>query len=236
MVEDNQALQETVRENLESDGYAVVTASSAEELFKNLEKGAADTILLDLVLPDGDGLSLIEKIRDYTDAPVIVVSGKGDMVDKVVGLEMGADDYLGKPFEMRELSARVKASIRRYKGQEQNNRKAPRPQDGKKIKFGRWTLDRSKFQLFDDADQSADLTVREFRLLEALLMSPNQVLSREQLLNKARETDFDVYDRAIDVQITRIRKKIEVNPQEPVLIKTVRGAGYMLVADPEVSD
>jgi DNA-binding response OmpR family regulator len=230
LVEDNQDLQDTVRENLELDGYAVLTARNAEELFRALKDTPPDTILLDLVLPDADGLSLIQKIRDFTAAPVIVVSGKGSMVDKVVGLEMGADDYICKPFEMRELTARIKARIRGHKGPEQDK---AAPQQGVKIRFGRWILDGSQFQLFDEQGKSADLTVREFRLLEALAASPNQVLSRDQLLTRARVHDADVYDRAIDVQITRIRKKIEDDPQNPQLIKTVRGAGYMLVAKPE---
>lgn len=234
LVEDNRELRDTVRENLEVDGYAVLTAANAEELFRVLKDDPVDTILLDLVLPDADGLSLIEKIKRITDAPVIVVSGKGSMVDKIVGLEMGADDYVSKPFEMRELTARIKASIRRYKAQnerEQDNRKQET-----RVKFGHWILDRSQFQLYDEKGHSADLTVKEFRLLEALTQAPNQVLSRDQLLDKARVHDADVYDRAIDVQITRIRKKIEEDPQNPQLIKTVRGAGYMLVAKPEPLD
>ncbi|MBU0858931.1 MAG: response regulator transcription factor, partial [Alphaproteobacteria bacterium] len=115
LVDDNKELRETVAENLESDGYYVVSAGDAEEMMRHLRQVSPDTILLDLVLPDADGLSLIAKIRDLTDAPVIVISGKIEMVDKVVGLEMGADDYIAKPFEMRELSARVKANVRRYR-------------------------------------------------------------------------------------------------------------------------
>lgn len=235
LVDDNLELQETVRENLESDGYSVITASSAGELFEKLKTNTADTILLDLILPDGNGLALIEKIRDYTDAPVIVVSGKGEMVDRVVGLEMGADDYLAKPFEMRELSARIKANIRRYKAQdikEQSNIRK-QPEQDENLEFGCWVLDRSKFQLYDRNGNSADLTIKEFRLLETLLMSPNRVLTREQILEKVRADNMDIYDRAIDVQIARIRKKIEANPENPHFIKTVRGAGYMLVVEQE---
>lgn len=235
IVEDDLALQGAIKENLEVDGYNVIAASNAEELETELKKMAVDTILLDIVLPDEDGLNLIRKIQVYSDAPIIVVSGKDSLVDKVVGLEMGADDYLPKPFEMRELSARIKANIRRYKSQANSKSEGDqqKPQKDGNIRFGCWTLDRMKLQVFNEIGNSADLTVREFRLLEALLMAPNRVLSREQLLDKARAYDYDVYDRTIDVQITRIRKKIEEDPQNPQFIKTVRGAGYMLVSEIE---
>jgi DNA-binding response OmpR family regulator len=233
LVEDNKELRQTVSENLQADGYHIVTAENAGELLNRLQTVSPDTILLDLMLPDGDGLSLIARIRDFTDAPVIVISGKIGMVDKVVGLEMGADDYVAKPFEMRELSARVKANIRRYRPGGDGKPASPKPAspDGdEKISFGGLVLDRAKFQLYDRDGQSLGLTVMEFRLLEALAQSPNRVLSREQLLQAARQDNPDVYDRAIDVQITRIRKKIGDHCEGDDLIRTVRGAGYMFTA------
>lgn len=229
IVDDNETLRDIVRENLEADGYGVLTAASAEEALAVLKTQKADTILLDLVLPDGDGLSLISRIREHTDAPVIVVSGKGAWVDKVVGLEMGADDYLGKPFEMKELSARIKASLRRYRNGK--NEKDAHEEAPQKIRFGGWTFDQARLQIFDQAGKPGDLTVMEFRLLEALILSPGRVLSREQLLDKARIDSLAVFDRAVDVQVTRIRRKIGDDPKAPAIIKTVRGAGYMLACE-----
>ena len=226
VVEDDADLRDVVRESLEDDGYAVVTAPNAGEGLKKIKASKIDIILLDLVLPDGDGLHMLGKIRAVTDAPVIVVSGKGAMVDKVVGLEMGADDYLGKPFEMRELSARIKANLRRYGGPDQP-KKTGKAADV--IPFGKWTLDRTKYQAFDSGGRPADLTILEYRLLEALVLAANRVLSRDQLLAMAREDSLDVYDRTIDIQIARIRKKLGDDARAPSLIKTVRGAGYMLV-------
>lgn len=229
IVDDNENLRDIIRENLEADGYGVLAAASAEEALAILKTRNVGTILLDLVLPDCDGLCLISKIREHTDAPVIVVSGKGAWVDKVVGLEMGADDYLGKPFEMKELSARVKASLRRYRnGKDEKHAHEETPQ---KIRFGVWTFDRASLQIFDAAGKPGDLTVMEFRLLEALVLSPGRVLSREQLLDKARIDSLAVFDRAIDVQVTRIRRKIGDDPKSPAVIKTVRGAGYMLACE-----
>jgi DNA-binding response OmpR family regulator len=230
IVDDNEALRDIVRETLQEDNYEVLSAARAEEALSILKAQKVDTILLDLMLPDGNGLDLIAMIREHTDAPVIVISGKGALVDKVVGLEMGADDYLSKPFEMKELSARVKASTRRYKSQDKKKTEEPLG----KIKFSNWILDHAKFQIFDEAGQSGDLTVKEFRLLEAMVLAPNCVLSRDQLLEKARVDSLEVFDRAIDIQIMRIRKKIGDDPKSPKIIQTVRGAGYMLACTTEV--
>jgi DNA-binding response OmpR family regulator len=235
LVDDNQELRETVAENLELDGYYVVSAGDAEEMLRHLRKVSPDTILLDLILPDADGLSLIAKIRDFTDAPVIVISGKIEMVDKVVGLEMGADDYIAKPFEMRELSARVKANVRRYRPDLTGHTKKPMT-TATVISFHGLNLDRAKMQLFDAQGQSLDLTIMEFRLLEALMMAPDRVLSRGQLLHAARQENPDVYDRAIDVQITRLRKKMSARIKAEDVIKTVRGAGYMFATDVHLND
>ncbi len=224
VIEDNAPLRETIRENLELDGYDVFNASCAAEAMKILNVKRADLILLDLMLPDADGLALIAQIRALTDAPVIVISGKGAWVDKVVGLEMGADDYLAKPFEMKELSARVKACIRRYR-----SKAIPHHEAARRTRFGAHILDAEKFQVFDAAAKSCGLTPMEFRLLEALVHAPNRVLSREQLLDRARAGDFEVNDRAIDIQIARIRKKLGGGEW----IQTVRGVGYSLNCDIE---
>lgn len=224
-VDDNPDMRELVRVGLENDGYKVTSTASAQEFLDKLPQLTPDAILLDLILADENGLNLISKIREYTNAPVIVVSGKNDLVDKVIGLEMGADDYVSKPFQMKELSTRIKAQLRRYKtpGLQQD------AQATTKISFGSWVLDRARMQAYTKDGASADLTVKEFRLLETFALCPNQVLSREQLLDKSRENDMNVTDRAIDTQIVRIRKKIGDDGTCPQVIRAIRGVGYMFV-------
>lgn len=224
-VDDDPAIQMVVQDYLEDDGYKVIQAHNGKELHALLESTPFDVVLLDLVLPDAEGFSLIGAIRQKSKNPIIIVSGKSDTTEKIVGLEMGADDYLTKPYEMRELSARIKAVLRRAQPAEKPGGQSA--ESLKNITFDGWVLDRSRYQLFDPANNSVDLTTGEFKLLEALVMSPNRTLSREHLFDLTREGKFDVYDRAIDIQIARIRKKLNDDPKSPALIKTVRGVGYM---------
>ena len=237
-VDDDENLQIVMRHYLEQNGYQFISAMSGAELMSKLDAARPDIILLDLNLPDQDGLSLLTAIRSKSKAPVIVVSGKNETADRIVGLEMGADDYLTKPFEMRELSARIKAVLRRSAASE-------KPAGGdaetslskaKRLSFSGWVLDRMQYQLFDAAGKPAELTSGEFKLLEALVVAPNRVLSREQLFELTRQGEFDVYDRVIDIQIARIRKKLSEDPQNPSLIKTVRGVGYMFSGEAKALD
>ncbi len=226
-VDDDENLQLVVGQYLEDDGYRVVKAGSGKDLQEKLPHCGADVVLLDLVLPDAEGFSLIKDIRQASNAFIIIVSGKSDTTEKIVGLEMGADDYITKPFEMRELSARIKAVLRRA-STDVLNENNPQQQGGPdKIFFANWCLDRTQYQLFDEKNRSADLTTGEFKLLEALLLSPNRALSREFLFELTRSGNFDSFDRAIDIQIGRIRKKLKDDPQNPKFIKTVRGVGYL---------
>ncbi len=225
IIDDDEALSFVVKTYLESDGYGVVLAHTGADAMSVQKSENCDVILLDLGLPDTDGFSMIPRLKAISHAPIIVVSGKEDTTDKVVGLELGADDYITKPFEMRELSARVKATLRRIAPQELG---AAAPEaEGQKIHFEDWILDRSQYQVFDTDGKPLELTSGEFRLLEALVMAPNRVLNREQLFDLTREASFDGYDRAVDIQIGRIRKKFDDNPQNPRIIKTIRGIGYM---------
>lgn len=224
-IDDDENLQTVVSQYLEDDGYTVLTANNVESALEQVKTGDLHVILLDLVLPDGEGLSLIPQFKNITQAPIIVVSGKTDTMEKVVCLEMGADDYIVKPFEMRELSARIKVATRR--GQSSNNNEQQSEEDKQeKIKLADGSiLDRTQYQLYLKDGESAELTTGEFKLLEALVLSTNRVLSREQLFDLTRDGRFDAYDRAIDIQIGRIRKKLGDDDGE--IIKTVRGAGYM---------
>ena len=222
-VDDDANLQSVVCEYLEEDGYKVITAPDSVTAIEKTQLQNFDVILLDLVLPDGEGVTLIPQFRSKSQAAIIVVSGKSDTMEKIVCLEMGADDYITKPFEMRELSARIKAVLRRS-----NDNPAHMPAKGaegaNKLYFNGWCLDCSQYQLFDTEEQSAELTTGEFKLLEALLRAPNRALSRDHLFELTREGEYESYDRAIDIQIARLRKKLKGNSR---LIKTVRGVGYM---------
>lgn len=198
-----------------------------------MEKAGAhelDVILLDLVLPDGEGLTLIPQLQTKTSAAIIVVSGKSDTTEKIICLEMGADDYITKPFEMRELSARIKAVLRRREpsNDASKNETKEKNKAKEKIEFEQgWCLDRTQYQLFDDKNKSVELTTGEFKLLEALVLSANRALSREHLFELTRDGEFDAYDRAIDIQVARLRKKLRDDSKAPRIIKTVRGVGYM---------
>ncbi len=231
-VDDDEGLQVVLKQYLEDEGYTVVTANDGAQLTDRLETANANVILLDLVLPDTDGLALISQIRAKTQIPIVVVSGKSDTTEKVVCLEMGADDYMTKPFEMRELSARIKVALRRANTAANENTGPARTENKEtKIKFGDFTLDRNQFQLFNGRGEALGITTGEFQLLEALVLAPNRALSREQLFDLTRESEYDSFDRAIDIQIGRIRKKLGEDGVN--IIKTVRGIGYMF-CPPEV--
>ncbi len=228
-VDDDQNLQTVIRQYLEDEGYNILSAGNVSTALDKTNGGTLDAILLDLVLPDGEGLTLIPQFRAKTNAPIIVISGKSDTTEKIVCLEMGADDYMTKPFEMRELAARIKAVMRRSQPAAQNNA-ANANETPEKIIFGDgWVLDRTQYQLYDPGNNFAALTTGEFKLLEALILSSNRALSRERLFDLTRDGEYDVYDRAIDIQIARLRKKL--NDEDGQMIKTIRGVGYMFSGD-----
>lgn len=232
-LDDDKNLQTVLSHHLEQDGYKVFCLSNGADLLENVDKLNPDIVLLDLGLPDKNGLDLIAAIRDKSKAGIIIVSGKTDAVDRIVGLEMGADDYLPKPFAMRELSARIRALLRRTADA------VPATPDklghlrlDQCLFFNGLCLDCDRYQVFDKDNVSLELTSGEFRLLESLVRAPHRVLSREHLFELTRkEGGFDSSDRAIDIQIARIRKKINDSPQSPTLIKTVRGVGYMFCGE-----
>lgn len=237
-VDDDEDFQFVLATYLEGEGHTVTKAFTGNQLEKLLGQGVSDidVILLDLTLPDAEGFSLIPKIRNHTHAPIIIISGKKDTTEKIVGLEMGADDYLTKPFELRELAARIKAVVRRVADVTQPPFQQQQESKSREvIRFDGWKLDRRQYQAFGKNGQSAELTAGEFRLLEALVMAPNRVLTRDYLFELTRESEFDLSDRAVDIQVARIRKKLGDDPRRPTIIKTVRGVGYMFCGQPSAA-
>ncbi len=234
-IDDDAGLQTVLKHYLEGENYRVITANNGAEAIEQISTNTATMILLDLVLPDTDGVSLIPQIRAKTKAPILVLSGKSDTTEKIICLEMGADDYMTKPFEMRELATRLKVILRRLNGiNDSANDLTQNSNDIKEdTKFGDFTLNHNQVQLFDKNNQSLEITSGEFELLEALVKAPNRALSREQLFELTRDGEYDVYDRAIDIQIGRIRKKL--GDEGTNIIRTVRGIGYMFCPPTESS-
>ncbi len=226
-IDDDKDLQSVTTQYLQDDGYDVITAYNVKTALNLSQSSTPDIILLDLTLPDGEGLQLIPQFKSQNSSGIIVVSGKNNTTEKIICLEMGADDYITKPFELRELSARIKAVIRRMNEKLSTNDHVLN--EIEKILFSnQWYLDLNRYQLFDDKGQSKNLTTGEFQLLKVLSLSANRVLSRDHLFDLTRDGEFEAYDRTIDVQMARLRKKIETPQENAISIKTIRGVGYML--------
>ncbi len=230
VVDDEPDIRGMIAEYFTRDGYAVAPCASGAELDAVLSAGPADLVLLDVSMPGEDGISIVRRLRAAGPTPIIMLTGMTDVVDRVVGLEMGADDYMAKPFDLRELRARVRAILRRtmlVAGMPAAG--GPDSAGGDRVSFGRVVLDLVGHRLLDRADNEMRLTATEFDLLATFARNPNRVLSRERLLDTAPCRDADPFDRAIDIRVARIRKKIEVDPAKPQVIKTVRGVGYIFV-------
>jgi two-component system, OmpR family, response regulator len=192
-----------------------------------------DLVILDLMLPGEDGLTLARVLRQETpNVAIIILTGRGEIVDRIIGLEMGADDYLPKPFHLRELLARVKSVLRRALNRSAENQ-AVSPRS--KAKFAGWNLDLSSRELLSPSGKEVRLTTGEFDLLSAFVNNANQVLTRDRLLDLARNREGGPFDRTIDVQVGRLRRKLEEDPQRPTMIKTVRGTGYIFTPPVEVN-
>ena len=226
-VDDDEQVQELLSDYLTHEGFRVTVAASGAAMSAALAAEPADLILLDLRLPDSDGLSLIRQLRAESQLPVIILSGKVEDVDRIVGLELGADDYLTKPFNPRELLARIKAVLRRS-GEAGTARL---PDDLRAtVHFCGWNFDLTAQRLTAPDGRDVDLTKAEYALLATFVKRPQRVLSRDLLLDLTRADGAEVFDRSIDVLILRLRRKIEKNPKEPQIIKTERGAGYLFDA------
>jgi DNA-binding response OmpR family regulator len=219
VVDDDPKLRDLLAQYLGKEGYRVRSANDGNEMDVQIAKGRPDLVVLDLMLPGEDGLSIARRLRSASDVPVIILSARGDEVDRIIGLEVGADDYLAKPFSPRELLARIRAVLRRQ-------RAAAVADEATAITFGEFVLDLDGQRLLRQGHE-VELTAGDFALLEVLATHPNRVLSRDQLVDRIKGFDRSPYDRSIDVRVTRLRKKIEADPSNPVFIRTVWGRGYM---------
>lgn len=228
VVDDDAAIREMLAEYLTSHGFEVVLAGDGAAMRTQIEAALPDLVLLDLRLPQEDGLSLARYLRERYDIGIIMVTGAAGTVDRIVGLEMGADDYVAKPFEPRELLARIKSVLRRL----QARPVTPAVVDGpaSHVAFGHCRLDVGSHRLFGSDGVEVPITTMEFELLKLFSEHPGKVLSRDRILTLTKNREWDPYDRSIDIRVARLRRKIEKDPENPQVIRTVRGAGYMFVS------
>ncbi len=230
IVEDDRSVFRLLHTYLEREGYAIIHAETVASMRRVVENTQVAMVLLDVGLPDEDGWSALKWLRARSDLPIIMLTGKAEMTDKVVGLELGADDYLSKPFELRELLARIRTLQRRTeKSAAAAASAAPVGENGGKITFAGWVLDPASHLVKSENGETLHLTQAEFRILALLARNPNVVVPRDDLMTAAAGRDWDPFDRSVDVHISNLRKKLDLDPGLPSLIRTVRGAGYMFV-------
>jgi two-component system phosphate regulon response regulator OmpR len=230
VVDDEPQIRGIVVDYLGQDGYSVDGCASGEELDVALAARPADLVLLDISMPGEDGVSIARRLRARGSPGIIMVTALDDVVDRIVGLEVGADDYITKPFNLRELRARVRAVLRRAQAcAEAEDSAVPDPRSSRLVSFGATRLDLDHRCLVDAGGDRQPLTAMEFDLLEVFARNPNRVMSRDRLLSAAHNRRQEPFDRAIDIRVARIRKKVEPDPAKPQVIKTVQGIGYIYV-------
>ena len=232
VVDDEETVRTLLRECFELEGYRVSEAKDGATLSVCLAAEPIDLITLDLNLGGENGLELARKVRAERNVPIVMITGKGDTIDRVVGLELGADDYIAKPFHVREVIARVRAVLRRYEGLGANPA-APITAEpaGEGYSFEGWSLDIQRRELKRAGGGVQDLTTAEFNMLEMFIKRPARVLSRDNIMDLLKGHDWSPFDRSIDSLVVRVRRKIEATPDAPRIIKTVRGVGYVLAVD-----
>ena len=224
-IDDDPAMRQLVAEYLGKNDLQVTTVATGAEMTQTLAERAIDLVVLDLRLASEDGMQLARRLREESAVPIIIVTGKQDEADRVMGLELGADDYITKPFSERELLARIRAVLRRHRIAREL---LPAKTDRRRAyRFLGWEFNLGRRRLISPDGSSIELTLGEFNLLQAFCAAPQRVLSREQLLDLSRLNGAEVYDRSVDVQILRLRRKIEPNPAQPQYIRTERGMGYV---------
>ncbi len=224
IVDDEAELRAMVAEYLSRQGFSMREAASGAELDVLLAARPADLLILDVNMPGEDGLAIARRIRATGETSILMLTAASEVVDRIVGLELGADDYLTKPFDLRELRARIRSILRR-----RPQAAAPAAEPGRFVRFGRARLDMATSRLLTDDNSEQPLTAMEFDLLRAFAQNPDRILSRDQLLDLAHKRNWEAFDRSIDVRIARIRRKIELDPTKPQVIKTIHGPGYMYV-------
>ncbi len=221
IVDDDPEIRDLLQDYLQRNGYTVSTAKDGQTMWRVLEREHIELLVLDIMMPGDDGLILCRQLRATSDIPVIMLTALGDDTDRIIGLEMGADDYLSKPFNPRELLARIRGILRRSGGD---------IRDADKLRFAGWIMDRAARHLISADNVIINLSTGEYRLLEAFIDHPNRVLNRDQLMDTLQGRDWGPYDRSIDVQVSRLRRKLKDSTQDTPLIKTVRGEGYVFTA------
>ncbi len=226
VVDDDPDVRDIVERCLGDAGYQVWTHEDGSGVFDAVSEHGIDLAVIDLMLPDTDGLMLTRKLKEHSDIGVVILSGRSETTEKIIGLEVGADDYLSKPFEPRELLARVRSVLRRL-GQDSAVESSAKTTI---FSFEDWRLDVTARTLTSPGDESVELSSGEFNLLKAFVEHPNRVLSRDQLLDYTHANDTPAFDRSVDVRVGRVRKKIEADHQNPQFIKTIRNGGYMFAA------
>ena len=227
VIDDHSEIRDLLKRFLEQHGMRVSCARDGKEMKRLLDEREFDLLVLDLMMPGEDGLTLCRELRVKSRLPIIMLTAMGEETDRIIGLEMGADDYLAKPFNPRELLARIKAVMRRTQAEIQ-----PVPETlTRDLRFDRWLLDINRRELVDEEGVGMSLSTAEFDLLKVFLERPQRVLSRDQLLDLARGREAVAFDRAIDTLVSRLRRKLERDPKNPELIKTIWGGGYLFAAD-----
>jgi two-component system, OmpR family, response regulator len=231
VVDDHRDIRESLVQFFRKHGRRATAVDGAEAARRAIKESRIDLVILDIMMPGEDGLSLCRNIRETNHIPVILLSARGEELDRIIGLEVGADDYVVKPFNPRELLARADAVLRR------THALPPETQSpsGEALRFDRWTLKVAERELVDDSGVTHELSTGEYRLLLTFLQRPKMVLTRDQLLDLAFDRGADVFDRAVDTQVSRLRRKVEADARVPKLIKTVWGGGYVFTAQVEKS-
>ena len=230
IVDDDAEIRSLLSNYLQKNGYRTTAVAEGKGMLAALDKGGTDLIVLDLMLPGDDGLVLCRNLRARSNIPVIMLTARGDDMDRILGLEMGADDYLPKPFNPRELLARIKSILRRAKALPGNMETGG---DAARVYFAGWELDTISRQLVSPEGVVVSLSGSEYRLLRIFLNHPNRILNRDQLMDMMRGRETDPFDRSIDVQVSRLRHRLADDAKEPAIIKTVRGEGYILAVQVE---
>jgi two-component system, OmpR family, response regulator len=228
VVDDDPAIRELLRDCLEPEGFRVSEAADSSAMRALLSAGHIDLVTLDLMLGGENGLNLARDIHSRHDVPIVMITGKGDTIDRVVGLELGADDYIAKPFHPREVVARIRAVLRRKAPAALPASQAPKAE---RLTFEDWTIDVGRREVTANDARSLSLTTAEFNLLEILARRPQRVHSRDAIMDLLKGHDWTPFDRSIDALVSRLRRKIEVDPDHPRLLKTVRGVGYIFACD-----